>query len=285
MISVFALTGCSAEVKIGDTSEETGESEEADPRERDESEIVSEEEGGQADFEGFFDCYADTELADSSVKDKKVEIVMYAETDSPFSINSETHIEKEKNGEDYNAYIITNDVVEEEASKSEATYADGYLYYEYDGGLYKQEYETYDDVRTIVDGYYFKLYEYTVNSIHITNYADGYKKVEFGFDLQNLSEAPDEEIFEILAATATTYKNLSFNEASFVGYISPEGYVSSYVMYYDGQVAAGRDGTNIYTFKYKTSVNYSGFNETEVEVPENPQDYTLIIVDEEEGTY
>ncbi|MCD7777261.1 MAG: hypothetical protein LUH47_01990 [Clostridiales bacterium] len=52
-------------------------------------------------------------------------------------------------------------------------------------------------------------------------------------------------------------------------------------MYYDGQVKPG-DGTDVYPFKYRTTVSYFDINNTKVETPDNPEDYTLIIVDEDE---
>ncbi|MCD8090132.1 MAG: hypothetical protein LUD81_05825 [Clostridiales bacterium] len=274
-----------AEENVGEESaEDEKHSSAGEETERDDSDIVSEENNAESAFDMFFDCYADTELSESCTKVKNVEIIMYPETDNPFEIESMTYIQKEKNGDDYNAYIETDDTVNGESNQSEAVYSDGYLYYEYEGEKYKEAYEDWDALRVITDGYYFKLYDYTVNNVHVTNYSDGYKKIEFGFDLQNLSEAPDEQIFEILSATASTYKNLSFNEASFEGYVSPEGYVTSYIMYYDGQVAAGTEKTDLYTFKYTTAVNYSDINNTTVDVPENTDEYTLVEVEEEEET-
>ncbi|MCD8158074.1 MAG: hypothetical protein LUD77_04050 [Clostridiales bacterium] len=306
-VSVFMLSGCggseggnetAGENETAETEETADENEpaETEPEESEGSksksgteepevghdgEIASENDMAEDAFDYFFKCYSKTETADNVTKSKRVEMVMFEDSDDPYSIDSETYIEKAKNGDDYDAYMETSDVVDEQTNESVSTYTDGFLYYEYDGGLYKQEYESYDEIRKIVDGYYFQLYDYTVNNVLVTNYIDGYKKIEFGFDLKNLSEAPDEFIFEILSATASTYKNLSFNDASFEGYVSPEGYVTSYVMYYDGQVKPG-DGTDVYPFKYRTTVSYFDINNTKVETPDNPEDYTLIIVDEDE---
>lgn len=247
--------------------------------EKDDGDVVSEEDDNTA-FDRFFECYSNSELADSVTKDKQVDIVMYEETDHPYVINSKTHICKAKDGDSYKASFILDDVVADTSSLMEGSYADGVLYYGLDDGLFKQNYE-WNDVRYIIDGNYFKLYEYTVSQVHITNYDDGSQKLTFTFNLQNLAEAPDEEIFEILSTTGTTYKNLSFNDASFEGYIDPDGYVTGYKMYYDGQVFAASD---VFTFKYTTVVQYSDINSTEVETPDNPDDYELVEVPEEEET-
>lgn len=275
-LAMGILSGC------GKTSED-GESgtDEIVLEEKSEDDIVSEEEDATA-FDRFFDCYADTELAESITKDKHVVMNMFAETDHPYVIDSNTHIAKVKDGEgdNYKANFVLDDTVAGNSSLMEASYADGFLYYALEDKLYKQSYE-WSDVKYMIDGYYFKLYEYTVSEIHTTNYKDGSQKLEFTFNLQNLAEAPDEEIFEILSVTGTTYKNLAFNEASFVGYIDADGYVTGYEMYYDGQVYADSD---VFTFKYTTTVQYSDINKTEIEIPDNPDDYELVETEAEEET-
>lgn len=289
LISTFIFTGCNSEgeaegeaSEAGEASENSdGEASEKDITAGHEGEVSSEEDSAEEAYNLFFDCYNATELADSVTKEKEVEFVLFPDTDDSYDMDFITYIAKARNGDEYDANIILNDTVDGESSQWVSAYSEGFLYYEYEGGLYKEEFENWDEVRKAYDGYYFDLVDYTVNNVHVTNYKDGYKKIEFGFNLQNLAEAPDEFIFEILSTTASTYKNLSFNDASFEGYISPEGYVTSYVMYYDGQVAPG-DGTDQYTFKYRTTAVFSDINETTVSVPDNPEDYILVEVPEEE---
>lgn len=247
--------------------------------EKSDDDIIMEEDNMSA-FQAFFDSYAKSELAESVTKDKHVEIVMYEETDHPYIIDSRTHIQKEKDGDTFKASFSLDDAVGENTNKMDGSFEDGFLYYSIDDVLYKEVHE-WDDVRYMIDGYYFNLYEYTVSQAHTSYYSDGSCRVDFTFNLQNLAEAPDEEIFEMLSATGTTYKNLAFNDASFVGYIDADGYVTGYRMYYDGQVFAASD---VFTFKYTTTVTFTDINKTTAEIPGNKDDYELVEEEEEEST-
>lgn len=228
-------------------------------------------------FNDFFTAYNLTETADSLTKDKTMEMDMFEETESPFDIVSNTHIEKEKKGDEYNAAFELNDVYSDQETNIYGFYTDDMLYYDTDNGSYKQD-STWQDVKYMIDGYNFKLYEYTVSEVNVTNYNDGAKKMEFSFDLSKLSEAPDEQIFAIISNTGTTYKNLSFNEADFEAYVTSDGYVESYMMYYDGQVVAG---STPFTFKYRTTVDYSDINNTKPTYPEerDKYEYTEVITE------
>ncbi|MCD7777262.1 MAG: hypothetical protein LUH47_01995 [Clostridiales bacterium] len=201
-VSVFMLSGCGSseggnetagENETAETEETADENEsaETEPEENDGSksksgteepevghdgEIASENDMAEDAFDYFFECYSKTETADSVTKSKRVEMVMFEDSDDPYSIDSETYIEKAKNGDDYDAYMETSDVVDEQTNESVSTYTDGFLYYEYDGGLYKQEYESYDEIRKIVDGYYFQLYDYTVNNVTLQTILTAIKK-------------------------------------------------------------------------------------------------------------
>lgn len=231
---------------------------------------------GTYGYDLFFDAYKKTENADSFTKEKDVEIVMFEETDHPYNINTKTYLEREKNGDEYNMFFSLDDEVDGNTNKMEGFYSDGYVYYDADENHLKQK-TSWKDIKYNIDGYAFKLYDYTVSHVDITTYSDGIKKVVFTFNLQNLAEAPDEEIFEILAMTGTTYKNLSFNEATFEAYITEDGYVASYNMYYDGQVTVQKDAnaTDIFTFKYRTIAGYDEINNSSVVLPDNIDEYEL----------
>ena len=103
-------------------------------------------------FNDFFTAYNLTETADSLTKDKTMEMDMFEETESPFDIVSNTHIEKEKKGDEYNAAFELNDVYSDQENNVYGFYTDDMLYYDTDNGSYKQD-STWQDVKYMIDGY------------------------------------------------------------------------------------------------------------------------------------
>lgn len=234
-----------------------------------EKRVAVSEDSGMQYFDTFFSAYEQTEAADSLTKDKTIELNMFEDTDSPYEVTSKTHCEQMKNGDEYDCKYEMDDTVNGEEIKDSGFYTGGKMYYDSNDGSYEMD-STWNEAKYTIDGDTFELYDYTVSGANCTEYDDGSMKITFDFDLAKLVEAPDEEIFEILAASGTSYQKLSFNEATFEAYIDSDGYVESYVMYYDGQVNAGSEPL---TFKYKTTVGYSDVNKTVFELPEDRENY------------
>ncbi len=277
LIAAFALGGCSKNDKLTTESNEVGEANTENNQSAESSDSTADPSDG---FTYFFNSYTKTELAESLTKDMNVNMSLSGDQFDPYDIITTSNTQCVNNNNDYSAHFTTSDLVDGEEIKSESYYGNGYAYFTSEGKKYKQSI-SWDNAKSSIQGSAFKLVAYTVKDATVTDNSDGSKTVALTFDLGKLIEAPDEQIFNLLQMSDVSYQQLRFNDATFVGTVSPEGYVIDYIMYYNGYIITPNGNLN---FDYTTTVTYSDINNTKVTLPDDRDTYEELAPVEDEGT-
>ncbi len=261
-IAAITLSGCGKTAENGAATTEASKSSQVTDK-NNVAEISSDN-----GFEYFFSAYSKSELADSASKELDVELDLSGDNIEPYKISTSSRTEREKKNDSYMAHFTISDVVDGEKINDESYYDGKYAYF----SNYKQLI-SWDDARNAIEGFPLHLIDYTVSNVIVSENDDGGTHVAFEFDLAKLIEAPDEEIFNLLQIGKVSYKQLRFNDASFEGDVSPDGYVTDYVIYYNGYVITANGNIN---FDYTTTAHYTDINKTSVKLPDDLDSYEEI---------